>query len=104
MLRPTTIHQEIQLRAIEAGNPHEYSPDERTRYFWGVIPREAAAGEAPVIVPAAAEKDPVHLHWTDPATHHLVIVPQSQITRSGECTPKPETTTTAALALLLSNG
>eukprot|EP00638_Chattonella_subsalsa_P002774 CAMPEP_0117754182 /NCGR_PEP_ID=MMETSP0947-20121206/12680_1 /TAXON_ID=44440 /ORGANISM="Chattonella subsalsa, Strain CCMP2191" /LENGTH=86 /DNA_ID=CAMNT_0005573229 /DNA_START=372 /DNA_END=632 /DNA_ORIENTATION=+ len=73
---------------MNAPNPHGYSSSELRHYQFGLVDREDLS-LPPTIIPEEDEVKRVAEVIPDLLMDDLIIVPQSQISRDGICSPIP---------------
>ncbi|CAM9438741.1 unnamed protein product [Ectocarpus fasciculatus] len=91
MMRRTPLFQELLFTMINSSNPHNYGKDLRYKYRFAVLKEHPAPGinELPTLIPVEHEQSdmPVLDYYR---SQDLIIVPATQISPSGRCTPIPE--------------
>mmetsp|Transcript_1468 Transcript_1468/g.2007 ORF Transcript_1468/g.2007 Transcript_1468/m.2007 type:complete len:161 (+) Transcript_1468:117-599(+) len=88
MRRRTAFYPEILFTMMNAPNPHGYSSSELRHYQFGLVDREDLS-LPPTIIPEEDEVKRVAEVIPDLLMDDLIIVPQSQISRDGICSPIP---------------
>lgn len=86
MRRRTQFFPEVLYHMMNSPNPHGWAPEQLRHYHFGLI---EAPGQPPALVPAAAEGRRVTELVPDLVAQDVVLVPQSQVSANGECTPIP---------------
>ncbi|CAM9090882.1 unnamed protein product, partial [Scytosiphon promiscuus] len=89
MMRRTPLFQELLFTMVNSSNPHKYGKDLRYKYRFAVPNEDMAVNGTPTLVPLDVEQSdtPVLRYFR---SQDLIIVPATQISRSGLCTPIPE--------------
>ncbi|CAM9646625.1 unnamed protein product [Ectocarpus sp. 4 AP-2014] len=87
MMRRTPLFQELLFTMINSSNPHNYGKDLRYKYRFAHPAQGINA--PPTLVPVEHEQSdmPVLDYYQ---SQDLIIVPATQISPSGRCTPIPE--------------
>ncbi|CAM9288509.1 unnamed protein product [Discosporangium mesarthrocarpum] len=91
MMRRTSFFQELLHVMTSSPNPHQYGKDTKFHYRFGVF-EEGGNGEIPTLVPLEEEAEGAKVldYFTNTVCQDLIIIPATQISPSGCCTPTPE--------------
>ncbi|CAM9849960.1 unnamed protein product [Pylaiella littoralis] len=92
MMRRTPLFQELLFTMVNSSNPHNYGKNVGYKYRFAVFNEEHAQRDeyiVPTLVPVEDELSdtPVLEYYRN---RDLIIVPATQISPSGRCTPTPE--------------